>query len=136
MDSKVMELRIKQWIPVFEEQVRSGLSKDEWCQLHSINKSSFYRWQKRVRLYLLEHDGASQQHDPVNNEKTDGPSFVELSAAPISIPRSTALGDLYNNPGGTGSPLCIHYREFTVGITGMVDEKQLSSVLRALKYVD
>jgi hypothetical protein len=30
MDPRVMELRIRQWIPVFEEQAKSGLNKNEW----------------------------------------------------------------------------------------------------------
>lgn len=26
-----MELRIKKWIPVIEEQAKSGMSKEQWC---------------------------------------------------------------------------------------------------------
>ena len=52
MDPRVMELRIKKWIPVIEEQAKSGMSKKEWCVMHGINRTSFFRWQKRVRKYL------------------------------------------------------------------------------------
>ena len=38
MDPRVMELRIRQWIPVFEEQAKSGLNKDEWCIINGINR--------------------------------------------------------------------------------------------------
>ena len=49
MDPRVIELRIKKWIPVIEEQAKSGMSKKEWCAMHGINRTSFFRWQKRVR---------------------------------------------------------------------------------------
>ncbi len=31
MDAKVMEIRLKKWMPIFEEQAKSGLSKNAWC---------------------------------------------------------------------------------------------------------
>ena len=34
MDKRIMELRIKQWITIIEEQGKSGLNKAEWCTLH------------------------------------------------------------------------------------------------------
>ena len=42
MDTRVMELRIKQWIPLIEEQSKSGISKDQWCTMHGINRTSFF----------------------------------------------------------------------------------------------
>ena len=54
MDSKVMELRLKQWIPIFEQQSKSGLNKQEWCKLNNINRSVFFKWQGILREYLLE----------------------------------------------------------------------------------
>lgn len=53
MDPRVMELRIKKWIPVIEDQAKSGMSKKEWCAMHGINRTSFFRWQKRVRSTSL-----------------------------------------------------------------------------------
>ena len=47
MDTRVMELRIKQWIPLIEEQSKSGISKDQWCTMHGINRTSFFRWRIR-----------------------------------------------------------------------------------------
>ena len=31
MDKRIMELRIKQWMTIIEEQGKSGLNKAEWC---------------------------------------------------------------------------------------------------------
>ena len=53
MDPKVMEMRIKQWIPIFEEQAKSGLNKQEWCIQNGINRSAFFKWQRECRKYLL-----------------------------------------------------------------------------------
>ena len=41
MDQKIMEVRIKQWIPLFAEQANSGLSKKEWCIQNGIERASF-----------------------------------------------------------------------------------------------
>lgn len=30
MDPRIMKLRIKKWIPVIEEQAKSGMSKEKW----------------------------------------------------------------------------------------------------------
>ena len=30
MDSGVMELRLKEWMPIFEEQAKSGLNKQDY----------------------------------------------------------------------------------------------------------
>ena len=64
MDPRVMELRIKKWIPVIEEQAKSGMSKKEWCAMHGINRTSFFRWQKRVRKYLLDQCKAQPSQHP------------------------------------------------------------------------
>ena len=79
MDTRVMELRIKQWIPIMEEQAKSGISKDEWCTMHGINRTSFFRWQKRVRQYLL--DQCENQLPPAAlSSETD---FVEIGRAHV-----------------------------------------------------
>jgi len=54
MDPRVMELRIKQWIPIIEEQSKSGLNKTKWFVMHDVDRTTFFRWQKRVRAYLLD----------------------------------------------------------------------------------
>ena len=53
MDPRVMELRIKKWLPIMEAQANSGMTKKEWCAQNGIERTSFYRWQRRVRTYLI-----------------------------------------------------------------------------------
>ena len=42
MDAKIMELRIRKWLTIFEEQAKSGLSKREWCKKNGIKRWEFF----------------------------------------------------------------------------------------------
>ena len=50
MDPRVMELRMKKLIPLIEDQAKNGMTKDEWCATHGIERNAFFRWQKRKNL--------------------------------------------------------------------------------------
>lgn len=139
MDPRVMELRIRQWIPVFEEQAKSGLNKDEWCIINGINRGSFFRWQRRVRSYLMEHgeiESTGQLQTPNVNEQSDNECFVELSCSQAAVPGIAALRNLHDDVLDDAVPIRIHYGGFSIHVDGMVDEKQLTTVLRAMRNVD
>ncbi|MBQ9168042.1 MAG: hypothetical protein IJX67_06510 [Oscillospiraceae bacterium] len=137
MDPRVMELRIRQWIPVFEEQAKSGLNKDEWCIINGINRGSFFRWQRRVRSYLLEHGkGVAQLSAPPINEQAENECFVELPLAQAALPGMAALRNLHDDVMDEAAPVSIRYGEFVVNVNGEVDERQLAAVLRALKNAE
>lgn len=140
MDPKVMELRIRQWISVFEEQAKSGLTKDEWCIINGINRGSFFRWQRRVRSYLLEHGGTgSDGHLQISGttppKDTDNEYFVELPCPQAAIPGIAALRNLHDDIPDDTAHVSIRYGGFSVRVDGMVDEEQLTAVLRAIKNV-
>ena len=137
MDPRVMELRIRQWIPVFEEQAKSGLNKDEWCIINGINRGSFFRWQRRVRSYLLEHgEGVAQLSAPPINEQAENEYFVELPLAQAALPGMAALRNLHDDVIDEAAPISIRYGEFVVNVNDEVDERQLAAVLRALKNAE
>ncbi len=139
MDSRVMELRIRQWIPIFEEQTKSGLNKDKWCILNGINRGSFYRWQRRVRAYLLEHgeaESTGQLQVPDVNSPKDDEYFVELPCPQAKISGIASLRKLHDDISDDASSVSIHYGGFSVQVNGLVDEGQLTSVLRAVRNVD
>lgn len=138
MDKKVMELRIRQWISVFEEQAHSGLTKNEWCSRNGISRSLFFRWQGRVRAFLLEQEKSGQlvpSASPVNSGN-ESDFFVELPTTqgrdPEAIPMQSPNAGFTQN---AASPLAIHYHDFSVSVSCGFDELQLAAVLRALKYV-
>ena len=137
MDQKVMEFRIRQWLPVFEEQARSGLNKDEWCIMNGISRGSFFRWQKRARSYLLEHgESLGQTQVSAEKEPTEAGCFVELSCSQVPGPGISALRHLHDDFPEESVPISIHYGGFSIHVDGEVDERQLTAVLRAMKNAD
>ena len=137
MDPRVMELRIRQWIPVLEEQARSGLTKDEWCIINKISRGSFFRWQRRVRSYLLEHgENAGQLQAEGVNEQTTDEYFVELPRSQAVVPGLAALRSLHDDGWDKTAPISIHCGDFLINIRAGVDEDQLSTVLRAIRNAD
>lgn len=137
MDPRVMELRIRQWIPVFEEQAKSGLNKDEWCIINGINRGSFFRWQRRVRSYLLEHgESDCQLPIPSTNEQANNECFVELHCTQAALPGMAALRNLHDDVMDETTPISIRYGAFVANVNGEVDERQLAAVLRAMKNAD
>ena len=137
MDPRVMELRIRQWIPVLEEQARSGLTKDEWCIINKISRGSFFRWQRWVRSYLLEHgENAGQLQAEGVNEQTTDEYFVELPRSQAVVPGLAALRSLHDDGWDKTAPISIHYGDFLINIRAGVNEDQLSTVLRAIRNAD
>ena len=88
MDAKVMEIRLKKWMPIFEEQAKSGLSKNAWCERNGIRKWEFYERQRECRRYLLEKD---KDLKDVSEVTSLIPSFVELPAEAEGVVSSTAV---------------------------------------------
>ena len=137
MDPRVMELRIKKWIPVIEEQAKSGMTKNEWCAMHGIERITFFRWQKRVRAYLLDQCGEqpSQLASSISSDNEVG--FVELPAI-----QDTPVGMAGRRYGkriqACGDPpsISIRYGDFSIDLNGGADEEQLSMVLRVLRHAD
>lgn len=140
MDPRVMELRIRQWIPVFEEQAKSGLNKDEWCILNGINRGSFFRWQRRMRSYLLEHGetGSTEQQLQISgvNPAKDHDCFVELPCPQAAVPGMASLRNRHDDISDDAASIRISYGGFSVHIDRIFDEVQLTAVLRSIKNVD
>lgn len=137
MDPRVMELRIKKWIPVIEEQAKSGMSKEEWCVTHGINRTSFFRWQKRVREYLLDQCEIQPSQSPSSIPSNHEVDFVELPSTqdcPAGI-AGERCGETIQSRGELPS-ISIRCGGFSIDFNNGVDEKQLSVVLRVLKYAN
>jgi hypothetical protein len=67
LDSKIMELRLKQWMPIFEEQAKSGLNKQDWCRQNEVKRTAFFKWQRELRKYLLERNENNVLNFPTNS---------------------------------------------------------------------
>lgn len=136
MDQRIMELRIKQWISVMEAQAKSGINKGEWCALHGIDRTSFFRWQKRIREYLLDKYENPPSQLPSHTASAET-GFVELPSASVSLAGTAGQKDRCT--GDAAACICspsisIRYGNFSIDLDNGVDEGQLSKVLRAIKH--
>ena len=135
MDSRVMELRIKKWIPVIEEQAKSGMTKNEWCAMHGIERTTFFRWQKRVRAYLLDQCEEQPSQLPSSIPSNNEVSFVELPTiqdSPVGM-AGRRCGETIQACGNSPC-ISIRYGDFSIDLGGGVDEGQLATVLKVLRH--
>ena len=127
MDAKVMEIRLKKWMPIFEEQAKSGLSKNAWCERNGIRKWEFYERQRECIRYLLEKDKGLKDVSEVTSLI---PSFVELPAEAEGVVSSTAVRIAKEATGH----IEITCGKFGVSITGEANERMLSMVIREIYH--
>ncbi len=131
MDAKVRERRLAQWIPLFEEQAKSGMGKDAWCRANGIKRWEFYTRQKEYRNYLIEQ----AETDPAPPAEVNSlPAFFELPPAlPAVIDQVSGDNDNDNqvisaNPG----EIEISYGRFNIKLRGHVDDTTLQQLIKAV----
>ena len=55
MDKKVMDVRLQSWMPVFEEQACSGLTKKAFFEKNNIKRADFFTGSvKPGNIYFLK----------------------------------------------------------------------------------
>lgn len=129
MDAKIMRLRLEQWMPIFEEQARSGLGKDEFCRTRGIKRWEFYKRQRECRKFLLENVGSGKALPiPLDNL----PEFFEL---PSSLP-DIEDRPIIENPITETSLGCIEitHGKFSMKLNGRVDRGTLQAVIEAVAH--
>ena len=130
MDSAVMEQRLKQWMPIFEEQAGSGLNKQDWCTANGIKRAAFFKWQRECQAYLLSKNSKNS----IVASTKEQPAFVEIRC------RQEAAEIVGTAPLTTSSPACspmvISCNGFSVSISGSVDETNLAKVLKVISYAN
>lgn len=66
-----MKSNIKSWDRIYRNWKKSGLTRTEYCSQNNLSKSTFYYWQKRIRLL---------DEKPNNSHKT-----MEMVKLPINL---------------------------------------------------
>ncbi|MBR4542027.1 MAG: GNAT family N-acetyltransferase [Lachnospiraceae bacterium] len=102
-------------MPIFEEQAKSGLSKNAWCERNGIRKWEFYERQRECRRYLLKKDNDLKD---VSEVISLIPSFVELPAetgAAVSPDKESVTQ-------GSSGNIEVTCGKFGVSIIGEVNE--------------
>jgi hypothetical protein len=131
-----MELRLKQWMPLFEEQAKSGLNKQEWCRLKEVKRAAFFKWQRELRKYILEeNENKLQAQQSIGLAVHTASKFVEL--APVSSSVRSSLNDSCVRSGDDtpAAPISIRCGEFSIDLNDDVNELLLSKVLKAMANV-
>ena len=136
MDSKVMELRLKQWMPILEEQAKSGLNKQDWCSQNGIKRADFFKWQKEVRNYLLEmNENKLQAQLSTELAVHTAPEFIELAPASSSIRSNLSNSRVRSGDITPVSSISIRCGEFSIDLNDDVNGLLLSKVLKAIADV-
>jgi hypothetical protein len=135
MDATVMEFRMKQWMPIFEEQARSGLSKEDWREANNISRSGFYKWQRVIRNYILANNLKMPSID--NEYFQTEPGFIDITPK-VSAMALTGKTQAIIHPLETsvGCGLCIRCGRFTIELNGTTEERLLSMALQVISNVE
>lgn len=127
MDANILELRVREWLPIFEAQAKSGLNKKEWCEKNGIKRWEFYKRLRDCRRYILEKPDTTSELAPSPKEL---PSFVEIpvKACPDPDPVSDEIRS--KDPG----VINISCGKFRVSLEGSVDRETLAAVIREVSH--
>ena len=127
MDAKIMALRVEKWLPIFEAQAKSGLSKNEWCRRNGIRQWEFYERQRDCRTFLLEKADKSEEITTLPGDST---SFVEIPLEPYRGADTASMpGQKKDNHIG------ITCGRFTITLEGEIDKEALSVLIREVANV-
>lgn len=137
MDTKIMEMRLKQWMPIFEAQAESGLNKEAWCTENGIKRWEFFKWQREIRKYILEHNKQDQEVCITIPSASQQTSFIDITPT-LTLPTTgKVFNPLIDSYGCTAAPsVCVKYGGFSIDLPKGVDGEFLSTVLKAVKNVE
>ena len=125
MDAKTMKLRIEQWMPIFEEQAKSGMGKNEWIKANGIRRWEFYKRQRECRQYLMEMGETNHSF----------PTFFELPMVSEPLAPSDAVQLPESQPIDIPGQIDVSCGKFRIRIDGKVDETTLLSLVKAVANV-
>lgn len=145
MDKYVMDLRLENWIPIFEAQARSGLNKKTFCEQNGIRRDLFFKWQRIFRQKVANGSDLNSIITPTeikqsnNKHDEDSPVFYELSDNTQNVLNENSndrnkkfLSPVIDTP-EESCAISISYESFTIKLSGKLDESSLTSVIRAIK---
>ena len=162
MNQAIMEKRMVLWYGVICEQQKSGIGVKSWCTSYNVPRSSFHRWQKDIREYILENGEDAFQKlvemysrsgpmpsvpriEELKPRECESVAFVELLPAPPPKPVPRTRKEKQDakpttnktwNSSSDCSPISIQYGDFKIDLNDHVDENQLLKVLKVIKDVN
>jgi hypothetical protein len=131
-----MELRLKKWMPIFEQQAKSGLNKQEWCRQNQVSRAAFFKWQREFRIYLLEKNKnmcRTQQSKELTVQTTS--KFIELALSSSSVRSYQNDNFVSSRDIAPTAPISIRCGKFSIDLNNDVNELLISKVLKAMANV-
>ena len=130
MDKASMEIRLNHWMPLFEAQAKSGMTKGKWCEENGIPRWEFFQRQREIRSYLIAQE-CSQE--PQGEPQQNLPAFLEIPVdAPEVTPEKREVRQAPLSP--KDNCIDISYRGFKIKLTGEVDPSSLEVLVRSLSH--
>ena len=80
----------EQWTANIIDCRQSGLSVAAWCEEHQVNKSTYYKWERRLLTEVGPRE--KQTHQELRGSELPVPAFVELAAPSQALPAVDAPG--------------------------------------------
>lgn len=134
MDKKILDVRLKSWMPIFEEQARSGLTKKAFCEQNNIKRGDFFYWQRMAREYLLEQRGIPLPAKNHSSKREPVQDFYEIAIPDNAAnPPAEVLAEPYEPVIQMPSSISISYGGFTIEMNGEVNGPALCAILKAVK---
>ena len=48
------QVRIEQWMQIIDDRIQSGLTINDYCNLHNISRNQYFYWLRRVRKNAIQ----------------------------------------------------------------------------------
>lgn len=123
------------------------MKKYEWCEQNGIKRSSFFRWQREVRKYLLQKEPEisirqNTAQVEISESNTNCTAMVveqkeETEACFVELPVLQPQKDFINPSEltvATQPSMKLSYGEFSLDLKGQVNEQMLASVLKVITH--
>ena len=80
----------EQWTANIIDCRQRGLSVAAWCEEHQVNKSTYYKWERRLLTEVGPRE--KQTNRELSASELPVPAFVELAAPSQALPAVEAPG--------------------------------------------
>lgn len=130
MNDKLMDMRISQWMPLFEAQTKSGLTKGKWCDENGIRRWEFFQRQREIRSYLIGRETTIAEVKDFGREK-DLPSFVELPMK-TTDPLPEIDTNVHTQP---EEQIELTYKGFKAKLSSQINADTLERLISAVSHV-
>lgn len=125
MDNNTEAYRLQQWTAAIQDRAISGLTVDEWCELHSVGRNQYYYRLRKVREAAAQHLSLTPACTPDTHTV-----FAEVSL-PCSD-QQTPSAPTHDQQMPSAS-VCIRTGDAEILVTNDASEELLARVLKAVR---